>query len=126
MFWPPRSSLRASRPEGCYGIAAEPIAPIAGSLSGLLGHAARLPPRVGTQFELRLADLYGLQAHEQLVARKDLDGVCRHLEIAESTWNWWLGWYGGMRANDAKRLKGLELENDRLKTRCAKLLRVQR
>jgi len=42
--------------------------------------------------------------------------VCRHLEIAESTWHRWLAQYGGMKANDAKRLKELEGENARLKT----------
>ena len=39
--------------------------------------------------------------------------MCRHLEIAESTWNRWLAQYGGMKANDAKRLKELETENAR-------------
>ena len=34
--------------------------------------------------------------------------MCRHLEIAESTWHRWLAQYGGMKANDAKRLKELE------------------
>ena len=42
--------------------------------------------------------------------------VCRHLEIAESTWHRWVAQYGGMKANDAKRLKELEVENARLKT----------
>lgn len=46
---------------------------------------------------------------------KELDEVCRHLEIAESTWHRWLAQYGGMKANDAKRLKELEGENARLK-----------
>jgi putative transposase len=44
-----------------------------------------------------------------------LDDVCRQLEIAESTWHRWLAQYGGMKANDAKRLKELEGENARLK-----------
>ena len=46
---------------------------------------------------------------------KDLPDVCRHLEIAESTWHRWKGQYGGMKANDVKRLKELETENGRLK-----------
>ncbi len=46
---------------------------------------------------------------------KDLAEVCRHLEIAESTWHRWKNQYGGMKANDAKRLKELETENGRLK-----------
>ena len=48
-------------------------------------------------------------------AGKELDEVCRHLEVAESTWHRWLAQYGGMKANDAKRLKELEFENARLK-----------
>ncbi len=55
------------------------------------------------------------EGHKQLAAGKDLDEVCRHLEIAESTWHRWLAQYGGMKANDAKRLKELESENARLK-----------
>jgi putative transposase len=45
----------------------------------------------------------------------ELDEVCRRLEIAESTWHRWTAQYGGMKANDAKRLKELEVENTRLK-----------
>ena len=41
--------------------------------------------------------------------------VCRHLEITESTWHRWRSQYGGMKANDAKKLKELEKENQRLK-----------
>ena len=45
---------------------------------------------------------------------KDLVEVLRHLE-AESSWNRWRSQYGGMKANEAKRLKELEVENARLK-----------
>ncbi len=55
------------------------------------------------------------EGHKQLAAGKELDEVCRHLEIAESTWHRWLAQYGGMKANDAKRLKELEAENARFK-----------
>lgn len=41
--------------------------------------------------------------------------MCRHLEIAEPTWHRWVAQYGGMKADDAKRLKELERENGRLK-----------
>lgn len=41
--------------------------------------------------------------------------MCRHLEIAKSTWHRWLAQNGGMKANEAKRLKDLEAENARLK-----------
>ena len=46
---------------------------------------------------------------------KSIEEVARHLEITESTWHRWRNQYGGMKANDAKRLKELETENGRLK-----------
>ena len=44
-----------------------------------------------------------------------VEEISRHLEITESTWHRWKNQYGGMKANDAKRLKELEKENQRLK-----------
>ena len=44
-----------------------------------------------------------------------IEEVSRHLEITEPTWHRWRNQYGGMKANDAKRLKELEKENQRLK-----------
>ncbi len=44
-----------------------------------------------------------------------IEEVSRHLEITESTWHRWKNQYGGMKADDAKRLKELEKENQRLK-----------
>jgi transposase-like protein len=44
-----------------------------------------------------------------------VEEVSRHLEITESTWHRWKNQYGGMKADDAKRLKELEKENTRLK-----------
>jgi len=55
------------------------------------------------------------EGEKLLAAGHDLEDVCRHLEIAESTWPRWLSQYGGMKASDAKRLKELEGENARLK-----------
>jgi putative transposase len=55
------------------------------------------------------------EGHKQLAAGTSLEEVCRQLEIAESTWHRWLAQYGGMKANDAKRLRELEGENARLK-----------
>jgi putative transposase len=55
------------------------------------------------------------EGHKLLAAGTELDSVCRNLEIAESTWHRWVAQYGGMKANDAKRLKELEVENARLK-----------
>ena len=55
------------------------------------------------------------EGNKLLAGGQELDEVCRHLEIAESTWHRWVTQYGGMKANDAKRLKELEGENARLK-----------
>ena len=55
------------------------------------------------------------EGNKLLASGQELDTVCRHLEIAESTWHRWLAQYGGMKAHDAKRLKELEAENARLK-----------
>ena len=55
------------------------------------------------------------ESHRQLAMGKDLDEVCRHLEVAESTWHRWLAHYGRMKSSDAKRFKELEAENARLK-----------
>lgn len=41
--------------------------------------------------------------------------VCKKLGIAEQTYYRWRQEYGGMRTDQAKRLKGLEKENARLK-----------
>ena len=41
--------------------------------------------------------------------------VCRKLEVAEATFHRWRNQYGGMKANEAKRLKQLDQENARLK-----------
>jgi hypothetical protein len=56
-----------------------------------------------------------VEGNKLLASGQELDEVCRHLEVAESTWHRWLAQYGGMKANDAKRLKELEAENARLK-----------
>ena len=55
------------------------------------------------------------EGHKQLAGGQSLEEVCRHLEIAESTWHRWLAQYGGMKANDARRIRELEGENARLK-----------
>ena len=45
----------------------------------------------------------------------DIATVAKHLEISEQTFHRWRNQYGGMKADDAKRLKELEKENTRLK-----------
>jgi putative transposase len=46
---------------------------------------------------------------------QDFVEVLRHLEVSEATFNRWRAVYGGMKADEAKRLKTLEAENQRLK-----------
>jgi putative transposase len=41
--------------------------------------------------------------------------VAKHLEISEATYHRWRAQYGGLKADDVKRLKELEGENVRLK-----------
>ena len=55
------------------------------------------------------------EGNKLLGAGQELNEVCRHLEIAESTWHRWIAQYGGMKANEAKRLREVEAENTRLK-----------
>lgn len=45
----------------------------------------------------------------------DIAAVAKHLEISEQTFHRWRNQYGGMKADDAKRLRELEKENTRLK-----------
>jgi transposase-like protein len=45
----------------------------------------------------------------------DLAAVARHLEVSEQTYQRWRAQYGGMKADDTKRLKELEKENATLK-----------
>jgi transposase-like protein len=54
-------------------------------------------------------------ADAMLSAQKSLGEVCQALEISEQTLHRWRNQYGGMKAEEAKRLRGLEEENRRLK-----------
>ena len=54
-------------------------------------------------------------ADAMLNAGKDLAEVLKALEIGESTLERWRRQYGGMKSEEAKRLKELEDENRRLK-----------
>lgn len=49
-----------------------------------------------------------------LSARKSVGEVCRALEVGAATFHRWRNPYGGMKAEEAKRLKKLEEENTRL------------
>ena len=50
-----------------------------------------------------------------LNAGKDQAAVLQALEVTRSTYDRWQKQYGGMKAEEAKRLKELENENKRLK-----------
>ena len=54
-------------------------------------------------------------ADVMLSSGKDLAEVLQALEISEATFHRWRNQYGGMKGEEAKRLKELENENTRLK-----------
>jgi putative transposase len=55
------------------------------------------------------------QADAELAAGQPIAAICQKLGVAEATFHRWRNQYGGMKANDARRLKELERENARLK-----------
>jgi len=54
-------------------------------------------------------------ADAMLNAGQDLAAVLQSLEVSEATYHRWRLQYGGMKSEEAKRLKALEDENRRLK-----------
>ena len=55
------------------------------------------------------------EADRMLGEGKSIPEIARALEISENTYHRWQRQFGGMQADDAKRLKELERENARLK-----------
>jgi transposase-like protein len=55
------------------------------------------------------------EADAMLAGEKTIGQVCQALEVSEQTFHRWRQQYGGMKAEEAKRLKELEDENRRLK-----------
>jgi putative transposase len=55
------------------------------------------------------------EAERMLNEGSDVAAVARHLQITETTYHRWRNQYGGMKADDARRLKELEKENGQLK-----------
>ena len=55
------------------------------------------------------------EAESMLSAEKTIGQVCQALEVSEQTYHRWRNQYGGMKAEEAKRLKEVEEENKRLK-----------
>jgi len=55
------------------------------------------------------------EAEAELGAGLTIGQVCQKLEVSEPTLHRWRNQYGGMKANEMRRLKGLEAENKQLK-----------
>ena len=55
------------------------------------------------------------QADRLLADDKDVADVCRELQVSEQTYYRWRNQFGGLKADDAKKLKELEKENATLK-----------
>ncbi len=55
------------------------------------------------------------EADRLLAEGRSTAEVARALEVSENTYHRWRNQYGGMKADDARRLKELERENGRLK-----------
>jgi putative transposase len=55
------------------------------------------------------------EADRLLAEGADVADVARHLEVSEPTYHRWRNQFGGMNADNARRLKDLERENARLK-----------
>lgn len=61
-------------------------------------------------------------ADRRLTAGQSVAQVCQALEVSEPTYHRWRNQYGGMKAEEARRLKELEVENTRLKKMVAELM----
>jgi putative transposase len=55
------------------------------------------------------------EGQKLLAEGQEVAEVARYLEVTPATWYRWVNQYGGMKGEDAKRLKELERENQRLK-----------
>jgi len=61
------------------------------------------------------------EAEVEIGKGKTVREVCRKLGIQENTYYNWRRQYGGLKLDQAKRLKELELENNRLRSAVASL-----
>jgi putative transposase len=55
------------------------------------------------------------EADAELASGKPIAEVCKGLGVSEATYHRWRNQYGGIKADEMKRLKELEKENARLK-----------
>ena len=56
-----------------------------------------------------------IKALKEQEAGRKVEDICREYGIAQSTFYKWKSRFGGMEVSDAKRLRELEAENNRLK-----------
>jgi transposase len=61
------------------------------------------------------------EAETMLAAGKSVGEVVQHLEVSEQTYYRWKQRFGGMKSEEVKRLRDLEVENARLKKLVADL-----
>ena len=61
------------------------------------------------------------QAEADLAQGLSIAQVCQKLGVSEATFHRWQARFGGLKADEAKRLKELEAENERLKRLVAEL-----
>ncbi len=54
-------------------------------------------------------------ADRMLAEQKSIAEIAKELGVSENTYHRWRNQFGGMKADDVKRLKELERENQRLK-----------
>jgi transposase-like protein len=80
------------------------------------------PARLGRVFTMKRTRhtaeqiIRKLKTAEQLIAQgKTVADVCRVIEVTQPTYHRWRQQYGGMQAEEARRLTQLEKENARLK-----------
>ncbi len=55
------------------------------------------------------------EADRMLAEQRSIAEIAKELGVSENTYHRWRNQYGGMKADDVKRLKELERENQRLK-----------
>ena len=88
------------------------------------------PVKTGDNGDLNMKKRYSeeqiIRAIKQHEAGAKVDDICREMGISTGTFYNWRSKYAGLEVNEAKRLKELESENNKLKKMLAdKLLEVE-
>ena len=80
------------------------------------------PPLEGALRKSRYTEEQIILALKEHEAGRTTAQICRKLGVSEQTFYRWKAKFGGMDVADAKRLKGLEEENRKLKQRNASMI----